>query len=140
MATAIRGGAAFLAVVGLVFGTLGAGVAWADPLGAKFERHVTMDCGGAPIEAVVNGVGNWPIAHDLNSTRVFIPVQFLGESGVFTDASGVPHPFSNPPGLPKGSADAGGRAIVNCTFSSDTAFPDGSSVVATGSLRGFFSS
>lgn len=122
----------------LVLATVGGGAALADPIGAKFERHVTLNCGGEPITVVVNGVGNWLPAHVLNSTKVFVPVQLLGESGVFTDPSGVPHPFSNPPGPPKGSADPQGRTIVACTFSADTKFPDGSSVIASGSLRGFF--
>ena len=135
-----RAGLVSAAAVVLVFATIGVGAAWADPIGAKFERHVTLNCGGDPISAVVNGAGNWLPAHDLNSTRVLVPVQFLGESGVFTDAAGVPRSFSNPPGPPKGSADAQGRTIVECTFSVDTTFPDGSRVVASGALRGFFSS
>lgn len=127
------------AALGLVVGALGAGSAWADPVGATFERHLVLTCGGEPISAVVNGSGKWLPAHDLNSTKVFIPVQFLGESGVFTDSNGVPHPFSNPPSPPKGSANPQGRTVVDCTFAVDTIFPDGSSVIANGSLRGFFS-
>lgn len=121
----------------IILGTSGIGTAWADPVGAKDERHVTLSCGGAPMDAVVNGVGNWVIAHALSSTKVFIPVQFLGESGVFTDANGVEHPFSEPAGSPR--ANPQGRVIVDCTFAVDTTFSDGSRVIANGSLRGFFS-
>jgi hypothetical protein len=77
-------------------------------------------------------------AHDLNSTRVFIPLQFGAATGVFTAPDGTEFPVDDPPSPPKGSASSSGPTIVDCTYSIDTTFPDGSSLEVDGSVTGFF--
>jgi hypothetical protein len=131
---------ALATILALSVTALAAGTASADPkVGARNSLPVTADCGGDPISAVVNGSGVWVPAHDLNSTSVFIPLQFGAATGVFTAPDGTQFPINDPPSPPKGSANPPGRAIVNCTYSIDAAFPDGSSLKVDGSVTGFFS-
>jgi hypothetical protein len=130
---------AFAAILALSVTALTAGPASADPpVGARNAVPVTADCGEGPISAVVNGNSPWVPAHDLDSTNVFIPLQFGPTTGVFTDPTGTPHPFSDPASPPKGSANPAGRTIVDCTYHIDATFPDGSSLVVDGTVTGFF--
>jgi hypothetical protein len=87
---------------------------------------------------VTNGNGAWHAAHDLNSTASFIPLA-VEDTGVFIDPAGGVHEFSHPLDV-KGSADPNGHSIVNCAFSVDEPFPDGSRLIANGTLTGFFTS
>jgi hypothetical protein len=131
---------ALATILGLSIAALAAGTASADPpVGARNAVPVTADCGGDPISAVVNGAGAWVPAHDLNSTSVFIPLQFGASTGLFTAPDGTEFPINDPPSPPKGSANPSGRSIVNCTYSIDATFPDGSSLEVDGSVTGFFS-
>jgi hypothetical protein len=118
---------------------LAAGPAGADPSGAKFSLPVTATCGGTTVEAVVNGNGAWGPAHDLNSTAVFIPIQFGPATGSFTDPDGNVDPINDPASPPKGSASPPGRTIVTCTYAIDQTFPDGSHLTVNGSVTGYFS-
>ena len=59
-------------------------------------------------------------------------------TGVFTDPDGNEFPIDDPPSPPKGSANPSGRTIVNCPYSIDATFPDGSSLEVDGSVTGFF--
>lgn len=136
----IRRKLGFAATLGLVIAALGAGTASADPVGAKGSAPVTLNCGSGPIDVITNGNGHFTPAHDVNSTSVFIPLQFGADTGVFTDPTGTPHPFSDPAGPPKGSADPQGRTIVNCTFHLDATFSDGARLVLDGHVTGFFTS
>ncbi len=116
------------------------GTVSADPkVDQRNSLPVTLDCGGGPISAVANNVGNWRPALDLNSTGVFIPLQFNAGTGVFTDPDGNEFPFSDPPSPPKGSANPVGRTILHCSFHIDATFPDGSTFVVDGGVTGFFS-
>jgi hypothetical protein len=140
MLRAIRLKFALATILGLSVTALAAGTASADPkVDARNALPVTADCGGDPISAVVNGAGRWGPAHDLNSTRVFIPLQFGASTGVFTAPDGTEFDASDPGSPPKGSADPSGRTIVNCTYTIDATFPDGSSLAVEGTVTGYFS-
>jgi hypothetical protein len=128
-----------IVVFAFVLAALGAGPAGADPTGAKFSLPVTANCGGTIVQAVVNGNGDWAPAHVLNSTEVFIPLQFGPATGVFIDPGGGVHPINDPASPPKGNASPPGRTIVTCTFSINHTFPDGSHLTVSGSVTGFYS-
>ena len=139
MLRAIRLKFVLVTILGLSVTALAAGTASADPkVGARNALPVTANCGGDTISAVVNGAGRWVPAHDLNSTSVFIPLQFGPSTGVFTAPDGTEFDASDPGSPPKGSANPSGRTIVNCTYSIDAVFPDGSSLEVEGSVSGFF--
>jgi hypothetical protein len=65
--------------------------------------------------------------------------ELVQDSGVFIDPSGAEHLFLHPLTF-KGSASPKGQPVVNCAFSVDTTFSDGSRLVANGTLIGFFTS
>jgi hypothetical protein len=113
-----------------------AGMAAADPTNSPRSTPVTVHCGTMSFDTVTNGNGNFAPAHDLNSTSVLVPVAFGGDSGVFTDPSGTPHPFTDPPSS-KGSAAPKGATLLDCSFHIDVTFPDGSSLVVDGTVTGF---
>ena len=140
MFRAIRLRVALVAMLALVVTALAVGTASADPVGAPNSVSVTLNCGSGPIDAVASLAGNssFTPAFDLNSRAVFIPLQFGPTTGVFTDPSGTPHPFSSPGGPPKGSANPPNETILDCTFHVSGAFADGSSVVVDGSVTGYF--
>jgi hypothetical protein len=117
---------------------VGAGAAHADPTNAKNRLPLTLDCGGGLLNMVTNGSGLWTAAHDLDGTGVFIPIEFGAQEGVFTDPEGNEFPFSDPSIIPKGNANPTGKTIVDCTFTIDTTFPDGSSLFVVGAVTGFF--
>jgi hypothetical protein len=139
MCRAIRLRVALAAVLVLAVAALTAGTASADPGGARNALSVTLNCGGAPINAVAVGAGNsiFTPAFDLDGTAVFIPLQFGPQTGVFTDPTGTQHPFSNQGSPPKGSANPPNETILDCTFHATGTFPDGSSVVVDGSVTGY---
>jgi hypothetical protein len=128
----------FVAVFGLVLAAFAAGPAGADPSGAKFSLPVTATCGGTTVDALVNGNGAWVPAHDLDSTGVFIPIQFGPATGVFIDPGGGVNPINDPASPPKGNASPPGRTIVTCTYSIDHTFPDGGHLTVNGSVTGYF--
>jgi hypothetical protein len=138
MFRAIRPKFARAVILGLFVTAFAAGTASADPAGAKSSLPVTANCGSGTINLVVNGNGNFTPALDLNSTNVFIPLQFGPSTGVFTDPTGTEFPISDPASPPKGSANPSGRTIVDCAYHINASFLDGSSLVVDGSVSGFF--
>ena len=126
---------AVAAILALSVTALTAGTASADPLKAL---PVTLDCGSGPISTVANGNGAFTPAHDVNSTVVFIPLQFGPQTVVFTDPEGNTTTDSFPGFPPKGSADPSGRTILDCTFHVDVFGPDGEHLVVDGEVTGFF--
>jgi hypothetical protein len=130
----------FRAAVGVVACVLALGLAGnadADPVNARHALTLTQDCGGATFDAVVNGNGEFMPAHELDGTRVFVPVQFLAFSGVYTDAQGRTYPESRGALPPKGSANPEGHPTLTCAYSIDLSFPDGSTFVGHGGVVGF---
>jgi hypothetical protein len=91
----------------------------ADPNGPSAEL-VSIDCGGGgSTQAAVNGDGEWTPAHDLESTGVFIPLEFGTFTGTLTDIEGnVVDQFVDPTVVPKGNArPPANRDPVDCTYS-----------------------
>jgi hypothetical protein len=128
------------AVIAVVAGVLALGLAasaGADPVNARDALLLTQDCGGTMFDAVVNGRGEFTPAHELGGTRVFVPLQFLAFSGVFTDAQGNTYPESRGALPPKGSANPEGHPILTCAYTIDLSFPDGSTFVGNGGVVGF---
>jgi hypothetical protein len=136
MFRALRLKFALAAILALCVTAMTAGTASADPLKGL---PVTLDCGSGPISAVVNGNGEFTPAHDVDSTGVFVPLQFGPETDVFTDAEGTTTTTRNPARPPKGSANPPGRAILDCTYHVDITGPDGGHLVVDGEVTGFFS-
>jgi hypothetical protein len=120
----------------LVVAAVTAATAAADPTGSKKSSLVTIQCGTTTYQAVVNGNGAWSPAHDLASNSILIPIAFGEQNGVFTDPSGTPHPFTDPPRA-KGSSSPNGAPLIDCTFHIEQSFPDGASIVVDGSVTGF---
>src|SRR5512132_949536 len=114
---------AFLVLAVAVAGAA-AGVAAADPVNAPNSTPVTIHCGNLTFDAVVNGNGSFAPAHDLNSTSMLIPVAFGGDSGVFTDPGGTPHPFTDPPSS-KGAASPYGAPLLDWSYTIGPPSPHG---------------
>ena len=124
-------------LVALVAVVIGAGVASAAPSNAPGAVPLTISCDNDhTYSAVANGNGVWSPAHDLDGTGILIPIAHGTESVVFTDPSGVPHPFSFPADA-KGSAVPQGATTFGCSFHGTGSFPDGSSFVLDGTVTGF---
>ena len=137
MLQAMRLKAALPMVVGIIVAAVAVGSASADPSGAKNSLPVTLDCGSGLIDTVTNGNGGFTPTHDLDSTGVYIPVEFGPQTGVSTPPGGPPEPFSDSEFLHKGSANPQGKTILDCTFHVDVTFPDGATLVVDGQVSGF---
>jgi hypothetical protein len=116
--------------------TAAAGAAKADPV--NHGLPVTLTCGSTVLDTVTNGNGEFTPAHDTNSTRVFIPVQFGPVTDVFTDADGITTTTTEPLQPPKGSANPANRTILDCTFHADVHGPNGEHLVVDGGVKGYF--
>lgn len=138
MLLALRLKAALPMVIGVIVAAIAVGSASADPSGAKNPLPVTLDCGSGLIDTVTNGIGGFVPTHDLDSTSVFIPVEFGAQSSVFTPPGGPPEPDSSSEIFHKGSANPNGKTILDCTFHVDVTFPDGATLVVDGEVSGFF--
>jgi len=126
------------AVLAITITALAAGTASADPVVPKKHTSVSLDCGNGVLSMVVNGNGRWAPAFDANSTQVFIGLQFGPQTGVFTDPDGNQTPLFFPASPPKGSANPPGVTILNCGFTIDQTFDDGSNFFLQGTVTGFF--
>ena len=126
------------ALVCLLVASLGAGMANADPVGAKGALFVALDCGTGPVSTVTNGRGVFTSTKELDGTGVFVPTLFGAQSGVFTDPEGNEVPFNDPALFPKGSANPQGHEIVDCTFVVDQDTPDGGHIFVEGDVSGFW--
>lgn len=119
------GAAALLAV--------SAGTASAAPTGAPKALWVTATCGADQFRMVVNGNGAFPAAHDVNGTKVFVPVAF-GE----TTVSGSDGSLQAYPEGIKGAADPKGHTLITCSWRGDPEVFGGVTYTASGTVAGFF--
>jgi hypothetical protein len=125
----------FLVLAMVVAGAIAA-VAAADPINAPKSAPITITCGKTIYHAVVNGNGAWAPAHDLNSNSTLIPVSFGVETDVFTAANGTKQTTTKP-ARTKGSSSPNGAPLVTCSYHLALTFPNGSSLVADGTVTGF---
>lgn len=112
---------------------LSAGPASAAPTRAPNALWVTATCDDNVFRMVVNGNGGFPAAHDVNSTRVFVPVSF-GKTTVIGDP-GSPQEF---PASTKGSAAPKGHPLITCDWTGDSEVFEGVTYTASGTVKGFF--
>ena len=120
-----------LSAVALV--AISAGTALAAPTGAPNARWVTATCGEDQFTMVVNGNGAFPAAHDVSSTRVFVPVWF-GE----TTVTGSDKSVQTFPEGRKGSAAPKGHTLITCSWTGDPEEFEGVLYTANGTVGGFF--
>jgi len=122
-----------LGAVALV--AISAGTALAAPTGAPNAQWVTATCdhNSGTFRMVVNGNGAFPAAHDVNSTRVFVPVWF-GPTTV--KAVGKPDQIF-PAGI-KGSAAPKGHTLITCSWTGVPEEFEGVWYTASGTVGGFF--
>src|SRR6266540_3332493 len=100
----------------------GVGAAAADPGRAPNSIEVSLVCDGVTYEAVVNGNGDFQVAHDTDSNTILVPTAFGPFHGVVTDdAGGVIDDFTDPP-LVKGNSTKSRITSLSCTFSVDDTF------------------
>jgi hypothetical protein len=93
----------------------------ADPVNAPSGSVIDLTCDGTTYQVAVNGNGQWGVATDVGSNKVFIPVWFGEVNGTVTDSEGtVIETFSDPPAT-KG---AGKHADIHCIFADSGTFDD----------------
>ena len=132
----VRGGE--MKRIALAFGAvallaLSAGSALAAPTGSPNARLVTAHCGTAGnFTMVAMGNGRFPAAHDLDSTRVFVPLAFGVTTVAGSDGSSVDYPA----GI-KGSAAPKGHPLIDCSWVGDPEFFEGVWYTASGTVTGF---
>ena len=121
------GCAAALAVVLVPF-------AGADPTNAKNAELFTAVCGGQTLTVSVNGNGEFTPAHDVNSTRVFVPTAF-NITFTFTPSDGSPAESETDTSAKKGPV----KNPVTCSLPLQTVFsgPEGTATIE-GTVTGFW--
>lgn len=108
----------------LVIGIAALGVlsaAWvgpvsADPVNAKKGEVLPINCEGTEYQVALNGNGEFTPGHDLNGTRVFIPVAFGVVTGVVTDADGIIIDTFTEEAVTKGAGSAKKDGLTECSF------------------------
>ncbi len=111
------------------------GGAGAAPVNAKNALSITITCPSGVFEAVVVGNGEFSVAHAVASNSVLIPIAFGEFTGTFTDTLGNTETFTDPP-IAKGSSSPRNGAVVECSFTIDVTFPDGT-FTGEGDVTGF---
>lgn len=110
------------------------GTASADP-GGSHAFPITLDCGSAgAFEVVPVGNGQWGVAHEVGTNRIFHPTAFGEITGTFTDNEGNTEPFTEPPISKRGPSN--GAQVVDCTFHVEFSDEFGTGVV-DGSVTAF---
>ena len=116
------------------------GTAWADP---RTGDVFTLTCAGTTYQVSGNGNGEFTPAHDLNSSKVFVPHAFQGFTGTIYDTSGnVFATFSDPSVQTQGSGKQ--KNDLSCTYTftevSDGSDPEGPpagyTIVGSGGVTG----
>ena len=121
----------------LVLAGVVAGSAMADPTRSKGSVPVTLTCGSTTYFGILNGVGEWGPAHDLDSTSTLIPVSFGPKTETYTPLNGSPQ-VTIQPSAAKGSASPHAGAPLNCTYLvGPLTFPNGDTYQAEGTVIGF---
>lgn len=108
-----------LTLVGVGLSTATAG---ADP---KPGLDIELTCGDEIVDVSVAGNGAWTPAHDLDSTLVGVPIGFGEFTGTFTPTGGAPETFTEPP-FAKPNVPKTRNLIIDCTYTVNGTFPDGS--------------
>ena len=123
--------------VGLV---LTAPAAQADP--KPEDGSFLLVCGEVTYEVVVNGDGDFTPAHDVGSTRTFVPTSFGEFTVVVTDADGEVVDTFTDPVLDKGSSNKPRRTSLTCTYGFEEHFVDPElgplHIEGSGTVTGFY--
>jgi hypothetical protein len=103
----------------------------ADPINAKNNFSFPADCGGQPVQFVLNGNGDFTPGHVVRSTTVFV-VQSFNVTFEFTPTGG--ETMSETAARSKGNVHGD---LVTCTFDVTQSVPDGT-FHFFGTATGFF--
>ena len=114
----------------LMLAALAQGAA-ADPINAKNNFSFPADCGGQPVQFVLNGNGDFTPGHVVGSTSVFV-VQSFNVTFEFTPTGGETMSET----AARSKANVHGD-LVTCTFDVTQTFPDGT-FHFFGTATGFF--
>jgi len=110
-----------------------AGTALADPTAAPNATTANVTCGQDTFTVVVMGNGGFTAAHDINSTRVFVPVWFSETTVSASDGTAETYPENS-----KGSAAPNGHPLIVCSWTSAGEVFEGVTYTASGTVKGFF--
>ena len=117
--------------------------AGADPVNAPDVTPVPITCdNGHTYDAAVNGNGDFTPAHDVNSTKILVPLMFGEFTGTVTDSEGNVLESFTDPALTKGKANKKQRRTqTTCTYTFEATFDDPDlgtlTFSGTGSVVGF---
>jgi hypothetical protein len=114
----------------LMLAALAQGAA-ADPINAKNNLSFQADCGGQPVQFVLNGNGDFTPGHVVGSTTVYV-VQSFNVTFEFTPTGG--ETMSETATRSKGNVHGD---LVTCTFDVTQSVPDGT-FHFFGTATGFF--
>jgi hypothetical protein len=114
----------------LMLAALAQGAA-ADPINAKNNVSFPADCGGQPVQFVLNGNGDFTAGHVVGSTTVYV-VQSFNVTFEFTPTGG--ETMSETAARSKGNVHGD---LVTCTFDVTQSVPDGT-FHFFGTATGFF--
>lgn len=114
----------------LILAALAQGAA-ADPINAKNNFSFPANCGGQPVQFVLNGNGDFTPGHVVGSTSVFV-VQSFNVTFEFTPTGG--ETMSETAARSKGNVHGD---LVTCTFDVTQNVPDGT-FHFVGTATGFF--
>lgn len=131
-----------LAALGLTGTALAVPLSWGAPaLADPHGELISLTCGGTTYQVSVAGNGDYTPAHDLASTKVFIPHAFGEFTGTVRDASGTVVGTETDPATVQGSGKQPND--VTCTYTltfvsdgSDPGFPAGYTFTGVGSVTG----
>lgn len=127
---------------GLLGAALAVPLSWGAPaLADPHGEVIALTCGSTTYQVVVSGNGEFTPAHDLNSTKVFVPHAFGPFTGTIRDASGAVVDSFTDPAVTQGSGKQPND--VACTYAlsfvsdgSDPGFPAGYTFSGTGTVTG----
>ena len=113
-----------LALAGAVT-ALTVGPALADP--SSNVGTISLTCDGESFSVTTNGGQNvekqvYTPAHDINTSRVFVPTRFEDFQGTFFQGSTQLFSFSDEFVETKGNAQANGREIRDCSYTFSETF------------------
>ena len=122
----------------LVAGGLALGVAVA-PAGAHPQgtESFALECDdGNTYDVTTWGNGNYTPAHDTDSNKVFVPLEFGEFHGTLTYPDGTVEELPPDPGVSKGQSGKNAKNTITCTFSFSEVDEDGVRFDGGGSVTG----
>jgi hypothetical protein len=114
---------AVVLVTGASISLIGLSPSTADPSGPDPAFPLVCD-NGQTYSVVTSGNGDFTPAHDVESTKMLIPVEFGEFHFTVRDSTGAVIDEETEPPATKGQSSKSGRTTTTCTFSFDEFFED----------------